>query len=116
MDKFLEKLIDNTIDLKTACKAQIVQSSNSPEPIPAMRSLRSCYETSETCDLMLLFIANRSPNMKSCLTFSNNVIKRCYKECSALKEDKYCKKTALYCAKECKKVMNIIKDFKTKLN
>tara|TARA_B100000780_G_scaffold121239_1_gene84918 strand:+ start:5610 stop:5960 length:351 start_codon:yes stop_codon:yes gene_type:complete len=115
MDKFLEKTIDNIISLKTACKAQIVQSSNSPEPLPSMRSLRSCYETSEACDLVLLFIANRSPTTKSCLTFFNNVVKRCHKECSALKNDKFCKKTALYCAKESKKVLKSIKDFKDKM-
>jgi|TARA_B110000967_G_C18858097_1_gene548367 hypothetical protein len=115
MDNFLEKLINNIIILKTSCKAQIIQASNSPEPLPSMRSLRSCYETSETCDLVLLFVANRSPNIKSCLTFFNHVVKRCYKECFALKDDKYCKKTALNCAKESKKVMKLIKEFKEKL-
>jgi len=116
MEKTITNIIDECVVLKTSCKAQIVQASHSPNPKETMRSLRSCYETSETCDLLMLMIANRSPCVRSCITFSKNVFKRCDKECSALKHNNYCKKTATYCTNQCKKVNDLLTKFKDNLH
>tara|TARA_B100000927_G_C16277178_1_gene393985 strand:+ start:239 stop:601 length:363 start_codon:yes stop_codon:yes gene_type:complete len=115
MTKFLEKFIEQVMAFKTACKAQIVQVSNSSQPLPAMRSLKCCYETSEMCDLLMLFVANRSPSIRSCLTFAQNVITRCKKECSELIKDPCCNKTAKLCVDHGTKLLNMIKTFKANL-
>ena len=115
MTKFLEKFIEEIMDFKTACKAQIVQVSNSSRPLPAMRSLKCCYETSEMCDVLMLFVANRSPSMRSCLTFANHVVLRCKKECAELLKDPCCKQTSKLCVDKANKLLKSIKYFKEHL-
>ena len=86
--KNFEELISNIVDqtniVKNSCKAQIIQISHSNNPEALMKSLRNCYETSELCDLLLLYITNRSPNISSCILFTNNVLNSCINECKKI--------------------------------
>jgi len=114
-DKNFEELISNIVDqtniLKNSCKAQIIQISHSNNPENLMRSLRNCYETSELCDLLLLYITNQSPNITSCINFTHDVLNSCIKECKKIDNVNSVKDTSKFCIKQCEKLDKLLIKF-----
>tara|TARA_B100001287_G_C22672986_1_gene526199 strand:- start:786 stop:1154 length:369 start_codon:yes stop_codon:yes gene_type:complete len=112
MKKLLTKVIDIGNHVEKACKAQIIQALHSSNVNITSRSIKACLECKETIDIASFFIANKSPNTKSCLSLSIKTVKTCIKECKKLENYKCCKNTSKYCVKVCNEYLELLDKLK----
>jgi|SaaInlV_150m_DNA_5_1039734.scaffolds.fasta_scaffold91725_1 hypothetical protein len=116
MRNLLTKLVDMGSIVDKSCKAQIIQALHSSDVNLTSRSIKACLECKETIDLSSFFIANKSPNTKSCLSLSIKTVKTCIKECSKLENNKCCKKTASYCIDSCTEYLALLEKLKKNIS
>ena len=115
MTKLLTKVVDQGGMVDKACKAQIIQALHSNDVNKTSRSIKACLECKETIDLSSFFIANKSPNTKTCLQLSIKTVKTCMKECSKLENNQCCKQTAKYCKDICKQYLQSLEKLRKTL-
>ena len=99
LENELLKSFDFLDKVKEACKVTISQCLQSPQPFLMNSVVRACLESIDTCDICKMFIINRSPNIKNCITFTLKVLKTNINECVKVKDDKFCKDMVLFCHK-----------------
>lgn len=98
LENLLLKAFDQLDKTKDTCKVTISQCLQIKDNFNK-NILQSCMETVDTTDLCKLFIINRSPNIRSCLALTINVIKTNINECRKIKNNINCKNIIELCDK-----------------
>ena len=84
-DKQLEKLLLKAFEeldkTKESCKVTVSQCLQSPDPQLTNSVIKACLETMDTVELCKMFVINRSPNIKNCISFTLKVLKTNMNEC-----------------------------------
>src|SRR5690606_25941610 len=110
MAEKIEKLLLETFDLldktKETCKVLVSHSIQSMTI--SNNIIRASLESIDTIELCKFFIINRSPNIKNCLKFTIQVLKRNQIENNSLINDKYFKNMLEYTNKNIEKTINQI--------
>lgn len=97
-DEQVEKMLIKNFELldksKETCKVLVsqclqIQRDNIDHQL-INDIVRSCIETGDTCDLCKLFIINKSPNTKACVSFTIKVLETNRTIMKHLDKDRYC--------------------------
>ena len=112
-DKQLENLLLKSFEeldkTKESCKVTVSQCLQSSNPQLTNSVIKACLETMDTVELCKMFVINRSPNIKNCISFTLKVLKTNMNECKKIKNDKLCSNMAIFCSKVLNDTFNTLK-------